>query len=144
MAEADEELKETMSPVKKKPNSIVRHIKPYIAVLGADIIFFNLVDPAVSSFVIVVGCILLAATIYCLTLLSSDVIAMFVGTSARTRRRAALFVTAPLTFLILMQSIGQLSGRDVLAAVALTIIFYIYVSYVAGRRALDQGPHLQN
>ena len=103
-----------------------------LPLLLADIVFFGLVDPTNSnSFMIIVGCFLTAMTIYVMILGLTRLLAVFLTMSYRTQRRFSIFATLILVFLILMQSIGQLSLRDVLAIVPLMVVLYIYLTYTS-------------
>ena len=108
---------------------VMRQLVPLAAV---DVLFFNAVNPAKSSsFLIIAGCILLLITLYVVNRAVAKLGAFFFSYSKQTQRRLAMCMTTLLGFLLLMQSIGQLDVRDVLAAVALIAAFFIYVSYIA-------------
>ena len=111
-------------------------IKFVIPLLVADIVFFSLVNPLSSnSFMIIIGCLLTALTIYIVLRALTRLLGVFISMSQPTQRRFAIFMTLLLMFLLLMQSIGQLSIRDILAIVPLMIVLYIYLTYTSRTRA---------
>ena len=111
---------------------ILRTLRFILPLLLADIVFFSLIDPANStSFMIILGSLLTALTIYFILLALTRLLAVFFIMSKRTQRRFAIFITLILMFLLLMQSIGQLSLRDILAIVPLMVILYIYLTYIS-------------
>lgn len=101
--------------------------------VGVDIIFFGALNPRTgSSFLIVIaGCLLLTLTIYALVAGFINTLALGVSLSAPTRKRLKVFLALFFVFLILMQSIGQLGVRDVIAALLLALLAYAYLSYNA-------------
>lgn len=115
---------------------IFRAIKFIIPLLIADIVFFSLINPTNSnSFVIILACLLSALTFYELFLGLMKLISFFLTISVKSQRRFALFITVLTMFLLLMQSIGQLSLRDILAIVPLMIILYLYITYSSRLKA---------
>lgn len=111
-------------------------IKVVIPLLAADIVFFSLINPLNSnSFMIIIGCLLTALTIYVVLRALTRLLAVFITMSQRTQRRFAIFTTLLLMFLLLMQSIGQLSLRDIIAIVPLMVVLYIYLTYTSRTRA---------
>lgn len=96
-----------------------------------DFIFFSTTNPSGgSSFTIILGCVLLAVTTYIVARLVLYAFGKAGGVSLAVQRRLSLAGALALTFLILMQSIGQLGTRDVLAIIPLAFTSYLYLSYV--------------
>jgi len=115
---------------------VLRSIRFILPLAVADIVFFSLVNPAnSSSFMIIIGILLTALTIYVAIFGLTKLLAVFFTVSRRTQRRFAIFSTLVLMFLLLMQSIGQLSLRDILAIVPLMIVLYIYLTYTSRIKA---------
>jgi len=97
-----------------------------------DILFFGLVNPTTSnSYVVILGCILIILSTYALVLIVTRLVAIFIPVSVATQKRFTLFVSLLLVFILLMQSIGQLSTRDLIAILPLLAVLYIYLTYVA-------------
>lgn len=102
---------------------------------AADITFFSFINPIKAyAFVIIVGFALLVLTIYVLIdfllLLGERIIPL----SMRTKRRIALAMTMVIGLLIAMQSIGQLTYKDILAVIPLVIVMSFYFSYLQRSR----------
>ena len=116
----------------------VRHPLHRLRFLGAlaalDELFFCLASPRTgNAFVIILGCILLSLTIYTAALLVARVLERRGLVTTRTAHRLALLLASFVVFLILLQSIGQLSARDVLAAIPLALVLYLYITYTSDR-----------
>jgi hypothetical protein len=113
---------------KRKLHS-VRLLLPLLIV---DVLFFSAVNPATSSsFVVVAGCVLLGATLYVFFRGLAKSLSLMVVLSPTAQNRIALLAAGLLLFMLLMQSIGQLSIRDAIAALALAAVLYFYFSYLS-------------
>jgi hypothetical protein len=111
-----------------------RHLKIVTAFLIADIIFFCIFNPQnSSSFVTIVGCVLVSITIYIVTRMLLMVLGKATHITKAAQEHLSLSISLALTFLLLMQSIGQLGVRDLLAVIPLAIVVYFYLSYAAKR-----------
>jgi hypothetical protein len=107
--------------------------KRLVLLLVLDLLFFALVNPASSnSLIVILGCLLLGLTLYTIFRALGRILTALVAVSDLTQRRLSIFAAALLMFLLLMQSIGQLSRRDILAALLLAAALYLYVSYISG------------
>lgn len=101
------------------------------ALFALDALFFSLVNPVQAyAIVIVVGYLLLVLTLYVLIDFLLAVSERIIPFSPHTKRRMALATTLVVALLIAMQSIGQLTVKDVLAVVPLIIVLSIYLSYM--------------
>jgi hypothetical protein len=97
-----------------------------VCLLGL-IILFSLTDPnRLPSFVLIVPFVLIFVSIFTglLIIMSNSVL---VG--KRARIIAAMCASVP-TALLIMQSIGQLTSRDILTIFALFMLAFFYVSRV--------------
>lgn len=102
----------------------------------ADALFFSFVNPQnVYAVVIIVGFVLLALTLYALIDFLLVLAERIVPFSLETKKRIALASTLVLTLLIAMQSIGQLTGKDILAVIPLIIVLSFYFSYMSSSKA---------
>ncbi len=105
-----------------------------------DGLLFSLTEPRqVPSFMLIVAFILLVITIYQL-MLALLLAADWYGLPGKAHRhRQARILTGVAGSLVALQSIGQLGGRDILVAVPLALLAYLYISYgkggAAGREA---------
>src|ERR1017187_2554976 len=95
-----------------------------------DVLFFSLINPTdSSSFIVISGCILVILTTYALVSAVTRLVAIFIPISVATQKRFTLFMSLLLVFMLLMQSIGQLSLRDLIAILPLLTVLYIYLTY---------------
>ncbi len=106
-----------------------RHVKQLIVILVLDILVFGGSDAkTIPSFVLIMGYLLLLATIYHLFygLLSA---AQVYGVKFKRQKPLALYLTGVVGILVALQSIGELSRRDVVVLLPLIAIGYLYSSY---------------
>lgn len=106
------------------------------ALLAVDGLLFGLTDPRqVPSFTLIVAVLLLVVTVYQL-MLALLLAADWYGLPGKAhRRRQARILTGVAGGLIVLQSIGQLGTRDIVVAVPLALIVYLYISYGKGKGA---------
>jgi hypothetical protein len=108
-----------------------RKLTKLAALFVVDILFFSLVNPIQSHAVVIfVGYLLLVITLYVLIDFLLAVSERIIPFSPHTKRRMALASTLVLALLIAMQSIGQLTVKDVLAVIPLVIVLSVYFSYM--------------
>jgi hypothetical protein len=106
-----------------------RHIWKFIGLLVVDGLGFSLTNAkSVPSFMLIVGFVLLIATLYYLVY-SLLTFARLYGLSIRRKRRLAGSLTGLISGLVALQSIGELNSRDVLVLLPLVIIGYAYSFY---------------
>lgn len=102
--------------------------------LAADILLFTATDPkSTLSFMLMVGFLLLSATIYYVLdgILS---LTKLYGLPLRHKKRVLRAATMIVCGLLALQSIGQLSLRDILILGPLTALMYFYVAYSKASR----------
>ncbi len=102
--------------------------------LIADVALFGLTDAqAVPPLMLIVGFLLLAATIYNLL---HGVLTFFrlYGLSIKRKQRLAAYATGLIAGLIALQSIGQLNSRDALVLMPLVLVGYLYSFYSKSAR----------
>jgi hypothetical protein len=104
----------------------------------ADVLFFGMTDPRrVVSSGLMLGFVLLVLSLYYL-LLGVLAAARLYGLSfGRHKRRLALFMTGAASGLLALQSIGQLSPRDILVFGLLAVLLYAYFGYARLKVAGD-------
>ncbi len=83
----------------------------------------------VASIVLIVAFMLTAATFYGLVQTAIRAFAWYRGKALKNSQRFALGATGLLSGLIALQSVGQLGSRDILVALPLAMVAYLYVSY---------------
>jgi hypothetical protein len=105
-------------------------IRVILILLVADSVLFSLTNPDnVPSLMLAGGFLLLTATLYCLALGLMAIAGWYGLSTSRHRRRFARITTGVVASLIALQSIGELSMRDVLVLLPLAVLAYLYVSY---------------
>jgi hypothetical protein len=106
------------------------HFWRVAGLLAADGLLFGLSHPQrVPSFILGVAFVLLVITLYQIVL-GLLMIANWYGLPGRAhRRRQARLLTGVIGGLIALQSIGELGVRDILVAVPLALLAYLYISY---------------
>jgi hypothetical protein len=110
---------------------LLRHSRFWqgMALLIADGLFFGLTNPAqVVSMGLMVGFLLAAASLYylCGVCLAAG---KLYGLSLGRPRRVAAFAAGISAGLLALQSIGELSVRDLLVLTPLVLVLYIYLGY---------------
>lgn len=117
-----------------------KHTKRKLTQLGAlfvlDGVFFSLINPVQAyAVVIAAGFLLLIVTLYTLIDFLLAVGERIIPFSSRTKRRIALAITLVSALLLAMQSIGQLTTKDILAVAPLVIVLSVYFSYLFRKQA---------
>jgi hypothetical protein len=103
---------------------------PIAALAAADLVVFGATDPHnAPSMVLFAGFLLLATSFYVLLLSALKLFAWYGVSPGRHRKRFIRLSAGVFSGLVALQSIGELSSRDVLVLLPLAIIAYIYVSY---------------
>lgn len=97
--------------------------------LAADILLFGATDPrSALSFMLIVGFLLLSATIYYLL----DGLLAFLrlyGLAPGNRKRVLRLSTMVVCGVLALQSMGQLSPRDLLILAPLAFLAYFYLAH---------------
>lgn len=105
-----------------------------LGVLALDSAFFMLTDPnRVSSILLMVGFLLITATIYVLFDRLYLIAQLYGLTLGSKPRRFSLIGTVVVAGLVGLQSMGELTARDLLVVVPLAILMYLYLSYGKSR-----------
>lgn len=114
-----------------KTTPAVTLLQVSLATLSAGA-FFGFVSPTpINSLSVIAGSIMLGIVLYVWFALFVRLIAAFWPFPTRQQRILAAALTLTVIFLIMMQSIGELSWRDAFAAVPLVIILYVYTTYTS-------------
>lgn len=105
-----------------------------LGVVVADIIFFSSINASnIAPFLLIIGFVLLLITTY-LVVYALLTIARLYGFPVRYKQRLALYLSGVLGLVIALQSIGELSSRDVLVLVPLATLGYMYAVYTTARK----------
>ena len=111
-----------------------RHFWQALGVLILDIAFFTRTNASnVAPFVLIVGFVLSVLTCYVLLygLLS---VARLYGLPVRYKQRLAVYLSGLLGLILALQSIGELTPRDILVLLPLATLGYVYGVYATTRR----------
>ena len=101
-----------------------------LGLLALDSVFFAFTDPAkINSIFLIFGFMLLAATSYLLIIKLCALGRVYGLQFDRKSHQIALFGTGIIISLMALQSIGELTFRDLLVALPLGVITYMYLSY---------------
>jgi hypothetical protein len=113
-------------------------IRPTLTVfllLVADGLFFTLTNPnSVPSGVLIVGFVLLAISLYVVLRLSLTAMAFYGLPLNQHSKRIALVLGLSGSLGIALQSLGELTARDILVLSLLSAIAYVYMSYGRGEQ----------
>lgn len=123
--------------MKKKHTS---YLKYATGLLVVDAVFFGISNPArVPSWAIMIAFGLFSLTIYSLVLALMKAASWYGLNFVQHRRRLALTVTGFFVGLAALQSINQLSVRDVAVLTPLALLGYLYVVYVRAPKEIPTG-----
>jgi len=107
-----------------------RHIVSLVLLAAADGLFFGATNPyQLPSICIIVGFILIALSIYAAARLLLYVVGKYWQVPAARLRRLSVAAGVLGGLLLAMQSIGQLTPKDVIALVPIMALAYFYFSY---------------
>lgn len=116
-----------------------RHVRYFIILLGLDMLVFGSSDARkVPSYILIVGFVLLLATVY-QAFYGVLSLSRLYGLKLKRRGRFALYLTGVVGILIALQSIGELSPRDVAVLLPLAVIGYLYSSYSSKLYNINHG-----
>lgn len=123
---------------KNMKRTLKPHTKLVFGLFSVDLLFFSLTDPLqVPSVLLIVAFLLFAVTFYLVTRqLFRLAHAYGVPVGAKATRLAGI-ITGVIGVLVALQSMGQLSARDIWVLVPLALLTYLYVSYGQSNRELS-------
>lgn len=104
------------------------------SLLIADGLFFGLTNPVrLPSVVIIVGFLLVTLTIYTIIRSCLGVFVGYSNLSGQRAKRISAISSLLIGVIVAMQSIGQLTLRDIIATFPIIIVVYFYFSYLPKR-----------
>jgi hypothetical protein len=107
-----------------------KRVIPVLILLVLDGLFFGFTNPnSINSVYLIVGIILVGITFFGFLDLMLYILTRS-GLNLRHRKKLALYLTAMFVVLLALQTIGQLTFRDVIVIVPLVSLLYIYLTYV--------------
>lgn len=102
--------------------------------LAVDLIFFTRTDASkVAPIVLIAGFLLLVVTCY-IGIYGLLSFARLYGIPFHHKKRLAMFLSGVVGLLVALQSIGELSSRDVLVILPLAALAYAYGMYLFAHR----------
>lgn len=100
-----------------------------IGLIISDIIYFGSTNIAkIPAFMVILGYLLLIFSLYTLLYYCLGFIRLY-GVPINRKRRLAMYITGAAGLLVALQSIGELSMKDVLVMLPLALVGYMYLSY---------------
>jgi hypothetical protein len=100
-----------------------------IALLILDLVFFGTTDAnSTPAYAVIIGFVLIIFSLYILLycLLS---LARLYGLPLKHKKRLSIVLTSVIGGMIALQSISELSPRDVLVLLPLAALAYVYITY---------------
>ena len=106
-----------------------KNIGQLLTLMLIDIAFFGSTNISrVPSYLVIVGFLLFTYTLYT-AIYHLLGIARLYGMPIRRKKRLSLYATGALGLLVALQSIGELSTKDVVLLLPLSLVGYVYLSY---------------
>lgn len=125
--------------------SYIRHLKRrwYILVLLiADILVFFTVDPRQApSVVLMIGLLLLIATIYIVICACLYLIGFGIPSLRKREKKLRILLSVVVAFLVGLQSLGQLTAKDFIAVIPLLLVGYFYLTYPNDQKVPEDRGH---
>ena len=107
-----------------------RQIQVCAALIAADCLVFTLVDPVSASATwLFSGYVLLGLTLFALARLLAEAFKSYGRRTYGLSKRLMYYGAATVVTLIGLQSVGQLTVRDVTMMAAFAVLAYLYISY---------------
>lgn len=107
-----------------------RHTKISAALIAADCLVFTLVNPRTASAMwLVVGFVLLGCTFFSLASLLAASLKGYGEQTHRAGKRFLRYAAVIALALLGLQSVGQLTVKDVAALLPFVVIAYLYFGY---------------
>lgn len=117
-------MEKTVKYIKK------RSVMYFAVVVALDVAFFSSTDPGkVAAPWLIVGYILAVATLYWLVRAFVAFLGLYSKVLRRQKQRLVKVLTLIGAVLLAMQSVGQLTFKDMSMIVPLSLIAYFYFSY---------------
>lgn len=112
-----------------------RSVLYFAGVVLLDVAFFSSTDPSkVAAPWLIVGYMLAVATLYWLVRAFVAFLGLYSKPLRRQKKRFTKVLTLTGAILLAMQSVGQLSVRDIAMIVPLALLSYFYFTYGRSKR----------
>jgi hypothetical protein len=107
-----------------------KHYLQYLGLFFVDILFYTLSNPNKDpSYMVIVGFVLLILSVYLIINLTFALLHLY-GLRMKRKKPLSLYLTGMVGLIIALQSVGELSPRDVLELLPIVIIGYAYTDYM--------------
>lgn len=114
----------------QKLGAIIHQNRFLFGLLVVDILFFGLVSPDDHAALAIPAFVLLVITSWYICRGVMAYIGKITGVRRQIQRRLSIVLVATFALMIALQSVGQLTVRDVATLLPLVVIGYLYLSYV--------------
>lgn len=120
-----------MQHIKNLYTIIYRHSFWQLPVLFIlDFAYFGTTNVSkISAFLMIIGFVFLMANVYFLIYKAIGLVRLY-GLPVVRRTRLSMYLTGAIGLLVALQSIGELSLKDILVMLPLALIAYLYQSYM--------------
>lgn len=112
------------------PRARPHHLKTIAALLIINLLFFGATDPMkVTAPYLIIAFVFLTLTVY-VVITGVLTVLRFYGVSLGSKnKRITLGLTGVVAGVLALQSMGQLTGRDLLVLLPLALLAHVYFSY---------------
>lgn len=116
-----------------------RHSYFLLLLIAIDLVFFSLANPHYgNALIVIIASGLIGCTLYVAFRAIFKIAGSVIHLSAATQKKLPLFITSCAIFILLLNSIGQLNGRDLIGAFILSGLLYFYSSYLRGAKSVSK------
>lgn len=106
-----------------------------LILLVADVLIFFTVDPRQApSVVLMLGLLFLIVSLYVVVRVSLHLLGAGFPSLRKRERKLRILLSVVVGFLIGLQSLGQLTAKDLIAVVPLLMVGYFYLAYPSGQK----------
>ena len=116
----------------------VRYWQVFTVLIGDIILYTRSNAATVAPIVLIGGFILLVLTTYVLVYGLCSIARLY-GLPIRHKQRVATFLSIITGLIVALQSIGELSSRDIFVLIPLVVIGYAYATYATSRKRNLEG-----
>ena len=106
-----------------------RLLQEAIVLFVLDVAFFgNINTNKVAQFVLIIGFVLLVSSLYVAIYGAISLIKLY-GVPVRRKKRLSIYAAAFFGLIIALQSMGELSPKDVIVVCMMAVVGYCYINY---------------
>jgi len=116
----------------------IRYWQALVVLIGDVVLYTRTNAASVAPIILIGGFILLVLTTYVIVYGLCSIARLY-GLPIRHKQRVATFLSIITGLIIALQSIGELSARDIFVLVPLVVIGYAYATYATSRKRNLEG-----